>query len=356
MDLEFWLSHESDSSAFASAKLWHQGDGKMFRRWREFCEALEAQGEDWDVWTNWFQDRIAGRPGIEALEVERALIPDAEWKKGPKHVNALIKAMIRDHKVPVARELGISAKGEVARAPLKRAQAIPDEVTLQDIVAGVRDRLIEMIDWHREPERWQEYNSLDRPFSAITGALLANDLNPERLHGACTAAMGAIARRVDQNHLRPTVELDDLVADLDQTARQIRAVYPAIAAVHEAANALRPAPTGPADAETLNEAAEALAGIVETEFADDLKGDVAALEVDAPDDPALAEVNKPVLQRILGYFIAVRRLLKTPAEQLLARVDKSVDVAKKIADFQKVSAQLEALWDRIKVLIDAMIG
>ena len=45
---------------------------------------LLSANEGWEVWTDWYDARLAGdaaRPPIEALEVARATIPDEIWKQ-----------------------------------------------------------------------------------------------------------------------------------------------------------------------------------------------------------------------------------------------------------------------------------
>ncbi len=78
--------------------LWSGGAplGLLADRWRTLKHALLALDTNWQVWTDWYDDRLRGfdnsgsRPLIEGLERARVLIPNEDWDKGPKHVNALI--------------------------------------------------------------------------------------------------------------------------------------------------------------------------------------------------------------------------------------------------------------------------
>jgi hypothetical protein len=331
----------------------------MSSAWNDFCKRLLARDENWEVWIDWFEDRKHGRSGIEALEVERALISDEDWQKGAKHVNGMVKAMIAYHRLPTARTIKVSPKGQVERDPIAGLPTVPTELSLEDVVRGMREGILSLIEWHKDPQRWQEYNSLDRQFGRIEQALSANALNPEAVHGALASCLSAIDRRGDAGYLKPAMETDDLYEDLDVAARKLRVLYPILQKVHEADLTLKPAPLSDDTKAALNEAAEALSEIVEQEFAEELRDDVASLEVtplDVSADPTLAEINKPTLHRILGYFVHVRRLLQTPAERLLARVDKGVDVAKRVADFNKAITHLDKLWDRLKDLLSALFG
>ena len=88
-------------AALADEPLWPKGAPEGWTEaWEELRAVLEAapDAEHWEVWTDWFEDRIAGhRPVNPDLELERILIADADWKKGPAHVNGLIKGLIETH-------------------------------------------------------------------------------------------------------------------------------------------------------------------------------------------------------------------------------------------------------------------
>lgn len=66
---------------------------------------LLRANEDWEVWTEWYEARLAGHPAIEALEVARVMIAEEVWKQGPKVVNAEIRRLIEKHKRDEEREI-----------------------------------------------------------------------------------------------------------------------------------------------------------------------------------------------------------------------------------------------------------
>lgn len=45
----------------------------------------------WDFWVRWWDGVVAGKPLDWELQKQVALIPDGDWKKGPKHIAALIR-------------------------------------------------------------------------------------------------------------------------------------------------------------------------------------------------------------------------------------------------------------------------
>ena len=89
------------AAELAGTPLWPKGaPGWAAEAWRSLKSALLAAGEDWDVWTNWYEAGLAGdaaHPRNEVLEVARATIPDRIWRQGPAVVNAEIKRLIAEY-------------------------------------------------------------------------------------------------------------------------------------------------------------------------------------------------------------------------------------------------------------------
>jgi hypothetical protein len=64
--------------------------------WAQLEARLLAVDEDWEVWIEWYKDRLAGRPSDQELELARALLPDDLWQQGPKAINSEIRRLIRE--------------------------------------------------------------------------------------------------------------------------------------------------------------------------------------------------------------------------------------------------------------------
>jgi hypothetical protein len=100
------------STQLARRALWLDETGRKMKRppgifggrWEAMKSALLSVGDDWDVWTSWYDAVLAGSspyPALKAkaareLELRIALLPDALWEKGPQAVNAVIKGMIAE--------------------------------------------------------------------------------------------------------------------------------------------------------------------------------------------------------------------------------------------------------------------
>jgi len=71
---------------------------KIAELWRKLKRDLAAAEQDWDVWTDWYGARLAGKRTNQKLEIARATIPDAFWEESSDVVNYEIKRLIAQHK------------------------------------------------------------------------------------------------------------------------------------------------------------------------------------------------------------------------------------------------------------------
>jgi hypothetical protein len=58
--------------------------------WRVIKAALPLK-DDWDVWINWYEDRLTGRAQSEDYELVFASVPNEVWDRGPAAANRWIK-------------------------------------------------------------------------------------------------------------------------------------------------------------------------------------------------------------------------------------------------------------------------
>jgi hypothetical protein len=99
------------ASDIAGSPLWPQGQPDLLQSlWQEMKAALLADGRDWQEWTIWYDDRLAGRVRDEERELVYVRIEEALWSQGPAIVNAEIKRRIEEL-VPPPRVVEVSASG-----------------------------------------------------------------------------------------------------------------------------------------------------------------------------------------------------------------------------------------------------
>ena len=82
----------SGESALADLPLWYdRRPGRSEAAWSSLKIAL-PRGEDWEVWIDWYEERLRGGSRGEAYELVFATVPQDEWDKGAAAANAWIKA------------------------------------------------------------------------------------------------------------------------------------------------------------------------------------------------------------------------------------------------------------------------
>lgn len=63
--------------------------------WAELKAVLSQTEQDWEVWTEWYEDRLAGRASTDpAVDIARAMLDEELWEKGPEAVNATIRQLL----------------------------------------------------------------------------------------------------------------------------------------------------------------------------------------------------------------------------------------------------------------------
>ena len=82
---------EAGAYKLADLRLWSHGRPDWAEdSWEELKAAL-PQDEDWDVWIDWYEDRLRGRSRGEAYELTFASVPLDVWDQGPAAANAWIR-------------------------------------------------------------------------------------------------------------------------------------------------------------------------------------------------------------------------------------------------------------------------
>ena len=135
----FWSAVSTDAtrveegvaaSDIAGSPLWPEDQPDQLRSsWQELRAALVAAKDDWDVWTDWYEDRLVGRVRDEERELAYVRIGNELCDRGPAIVNAEIKRRIEELEPPSpAAELwtlGISSGENVGSPSLSVAEPKP---------------------------------------------------------------------------------------------------------------------------------------------------------------------------------------------------------------------------------------
>jgi hypothetical protein len=92
-DLNDLLGAPEGAAALAQIELWPGGAPPewMARRWETLKRDLIYPGHGWEVWVDWYEDRLAGRTRSEGHELAYVEVPDELWEEDdPAGVNTWI--------------------------------------------------------------------------------------------------------------------------------------------------------------------------------------------------------------------------------------------------------------------------
>ena len=144
-------------NAVGDAPLWLSGAPDWaVASWSKLRAALPPD-ENWQVWLDWYEERLAGRTRGEAHELVFASVPLAEWDKGPAAANAWIKQHLPKQpefpqalaSVPSAYTFGWNASRRIAIvAGAQNATAFPfapnagDHAATLDAARSLIERLL----------------------------------------------------------------------------------------------------------------------------------------------------------------------------------------------------------------------
>lgn len=94
------LNDRFSAVTLAHSKLWPGQISEWLRvSWGELRHALLDADENWEVWTNWYEERLAGQATSQEIEVARATMDNAVWGQEPRAVNAHIRELIEEREI-----------------------------------------------------------------------------------------------------------------------------------------------------------------------------------------------------------------------------------------------------------------
>ena len=104
--------------------LWKSGGAEprwAAENWALLKDALAGR-DNWNVWLEWYEDRLAGRSRGEAYELIFASVPESEWDKGPAAANAWIAARLRELNNKARRQRKVATPATPAEPATPAAQ------------------------------------------------------------------------------------------------------------------------------------------------------------------------------------------------------------------------------------------
>ena len=123
--------------------LWTNGTpSDVAALWLKMKDDLLRLGEDWQVWTDWYDDILRGaddpnsRPLIPDLEYDRIVVPtDVDWEKGPAHVNAILADLETKYRGPET-DISSDSPGVTETEPGETEPSLRESIVLASQVAA----------------------------------------------------------------------------------------------------------------------------------------------------------------------------------------------------------------------------
>lgn len=164
----------------ANLPLWHDDPmpPELSDNWLDLRQTLLDLDQDWDVWIDWYEDRLHGRPANQDLEIARLTLPEELWEQGPEAVNPAIKRLTELHQVKATEQSQFGPRwkqSETGFAAIRqgdtRDEAVASEPRTLQIHGNVSRKLAEFAKRYPEIEAnygWDGFaDCLDRFKSSI---------------------------------------------------------------------------------------------------------------------------------------------------------------------------------------------
>ena len=118
------LDQKLDAQLLSYVPLWPGQIPDWVRAsWGELRRTLLNADENWEVWTTWYEERLAGNKMDEASDIARITIDDDIWRQEPRAVNAHIRELLE------GREIFHDALADEPENP-PEADAIPQQTAV----------------------------------------------------------------------------------------------------------------------------------------------------------------------------------------------------------------------------------
>jgi hypothetical protein len=206
------------STELAILPLWRRGlPDSMDRDWRTLKTMLNAENEGWEVWIEWYEDRLVGRASDVKIELLRSTLASEVLSRPAAAVNAKIRGAIdewsllaSDYRIPAQSagpHFALSTDLKIALAPPSEIDARGNNIgRLQELLPVVRqcaEDLAGRLNANTHPELFRNlarYRAViaDAPQSIAWGTVFGLGV---RLDNAAAAA-----RRKIEDRLQPPLE------------------------------------------------------------------------------------------------------------------------------------------------------
>lgn len=305
--------------------LWpdHTPPDQIDQLWQAF--ANQADGTVWEFWRDWYQGMLDGKPLDWDLQTQIALIPDADWEKGPAHIAAMIeeiKAQFLAKNIPLAEAVEFNED-------TSKFHAIPREIAKPDLLGATMSQVGDALDdVLANPSNGLKDTSREARVLRRTASKYGND--PQRIEMDFTAVHAGLTRQIVKEDLPASEENLALQRALAEGAQAIRATHEDVAENRHILETQKIAELTDEQKAQLAEAQLVLAAISEGAMREDFGEDIPFLMEDQFQlRPVLiGEDRNPVLagydekRRVFGRAAQIGMLLREFPE-IIYKIDGS---------------------------------
>jgi hypothetical protein len=147
------LEQDDRTLTLGTSRLWDDElpEG-IVRSWKRLRALLLDLDQDWQVWIDWYEDRLkgpAGRAPIEQLELDRVLVPkDEDWELGAAHVNDILAKLEAKYRPTPKPEEVPEQDGAAARFIDDGTKLVadtfrkPDEITADETAVDLHSEVL----------------------------------------------------------------------------------------------------------------------------------------------------------------------------------------------------------------------
>ena len=279
------IENGTASPVVTVASLWPNAQpAELSAFWQDLKRDLLAKQQHWQIWTDWYEDRLLGRAGNEKRELAYVQIENALWDRGPAAVNAEIRRRIEEiekselppvealpEQAPVATTFSVNAQGLIDVVPDPPSLDSSTDASQRELYDETREKAEVLVGFgHNQlgelaasvtrfrkslPARieevsislaWSRGNTLRCRLKAHDLSTASEEPDPDRLPPLVAEALRDLVhtwnifvvgdpkgRAFDERRLGPS--------ELDVAKRQIAAAAPIVEAVRRSQNVATPA-------------------------------------------------------------------------------------------------------------------
>lgn len=280
--------------------LWDVIPTYFSKSWADLKDYLLSLDQDWEVWTEWYEDRLRGNQGqpftlpfVEEIEIGRdpenghygrVTFPPADYKN-PAKINAQLKQLIEDYRARQA--LLEQDKTDTDFEDIAAATPLAEDIVLRkdgkfDVeFLPVRDlfekNLARLNDAIEQTIKANAFHANSPEISFIRDIISKHSDDPQRIHDDCGFARSTITDLIKKDVIPDDFVVQRLLDALGQTEMDIRAYEPNVKETFEIRLSLKVETTAKVNKSEFEASAKGAQDIQSGRLATEIAEDVATV-------------------------------------------------------------------------------